>query len=173
MAVDFPPEFPFHRKSSDAPSPASASPAVAPSAGSPVSGASTAGPRLVTDDGPATPPPVQFVSPTPGQPPAQERRRSPRMTLVAKATIRPDTPVQMPNLVSIGFVSNVSMNGVGFHTRKPLEVGSTYRLTVEAGPLKWCNRMRIVTCRHHAETDTFHCGGEFIGNELNRLSAAA
>lgn len=100
--------------------------------------------------------------------PAAERRRAPRMTLVAKATIRPDTPVQMPSLTAQGFVSNISMNGVGFHTRKPLETGGTYRISLELGPLKWACRLRVVSCRHHPESETFDCGGEFIGNELHR-----
>jgi hypothetical protein len=102
------------------------------------------------------------------RPAGAERRRAPRMTLVAKATIRPDTPVQMPSLTAQGFVSNISMNGVGFHTRKPLETGGTYRISLELGPLKWACRFRVVSCRHHPESETFDCGGEFIGNELHR-----
>jgi hypothetical protein len=95
------------------------------------------------------------------------------MTLVAKASIRPDTSVQVASLTMAGFVSNISMNGVGFHTRKPLEIGGKYRITVEVGPLKWSTRLRVVACRHHPESETFDCGAEFIGNELNRLPMAA
>lgn len=105
--------------------------------------------------------------------PAVERRRAPRQTLVAKASIRPDTAVQMPAMTSAGFVSNISMNGVGFHTRKPLAIGEKYRITLELGPMKWASRMRIVSCRHHPESETFDVGAEFVGNELSRHLQAA
>ena len=156
MSLAFPPEFPFHRPADDrsASSPAPAVP-VTPAVRSPL---------------PTVP---QLVAATSGATPAVERRRSPRQTLVAKASIRPDTSVQMASLMTAGFVSNISMNGVGFHTRKPLEVGGKYRIMLEVGPMKWSSRLRIVTCRHHPESETFDCGAEFIGNELNRLPLSA
>src|SRR5436190_12882887 len=58
--------------------------------------------------------------PAPTTVPPQERRRAPRQTLVAKATIRPDGSVSMPPLMTTGFVSNISMGGIGLHTRRPL-----------------------------------------------------
>ena len=103
-----------------------------------------------------------------------DRRRSPRQTLVAKAVIRPDLSAGMiaPSSVSAGFVSNISMNGVGFHTRRPLAVGEKYRITLEVGPMKWSTRLRIVCCQEH-DSGTYDVGAEFIGNELAARSLAA
>lgn len=147
MALDFPPDFPFNRPAEKQQPVATAEPRPVPSA---------VVPQLVM--APATRPGV-------------ERRRAARQTLVAKASIRPDTNVQMASLTSAGFVSNISMNGVGFHTRKPLAIGEKYRITLELGPMKWSSRMRIVSCRHHPESETFDVGAEFVGNELSRQAA--
>ena len=148
MALDFPPDFPFNRPAEKQDSPAAAESASIPS---------TVVPRLV-------------MAPAASKP-AVERRRAPRQTLVAKASIRPDTAVQMGSLTSAGFVSNISMNGVGFHTRKPLAIGEKYRITLELGPMKWSSRMRIVSCQHHENSETFDVGAEFVGNELSRQAA--
>src|SRR5438045_9527308 len=64
---------------------------------------------------PAVPAPIP--APATVVPPHRERRRSPRQTLVAKAVIKPDVSVTVPALVTTGFVSNISMGGIGFHTR--------------------------------------------------------
>jgi len=170
MALEFPPEFPFHRRAAAA---VEAEPArdEAPAANAPAAPAMTFHPAAARHA--ASAPPPQFVMSPAGTRPPQDRRRSPRMTLVAKASIRPDSPVQVASMTMAGFVSNISMNGVGFHTRKPLEVGGKYRITVEVGPLKWSTRLRVVACRPHPESETFDCGAEFIGNELNRLPVAA
>jgi hypothetical protein len=97
--------------------------------------------------------------------PVRERRRSPRQTLVAKATVRSDVQA---TVVASGFVSNISMAGVGFHTRRPLQVGEKYQLRVEVGPMKWASRLRVVTCKPVG--DTWDVGAEFVGNDLTQLS---
>ena len=97
--------------------------------------------------------------------PIRERRRSPRQTLVAKATVRSDVQA---TVVASGFVSNISMAGVGFHTRRPLQVGEKYQLRVEVGPMKWASRLRVVTCKPVG--DTWDIGAEFVGNDLAQLS---
>jgi len=154
MALDFPSDFPFHR----------------PSAQDKKQQVAPAGAALAAASGEPTP----HVVMSPARPrPAAERRRAPRQTLVAKACIRPDTAVQMASLNSTGFVSNISMNGVGFHTRKPLAIGEKYRITLELGPMKWSSRMRIVSCLHHPDSETFDIGAEFVGNELSRHLQAA
>lgn len=111
---------------------------------------------------PASPDPAPAAATLTGR----ERRRSPRQTLVAKAVIRPDVSVMMPSLVTTGFVSNISMGGVGFHTRRPLAVGDKYRLNLELGPMKWASRMRVVSCTQHSKSGTFDVGAEFVGNDL-------
>jgi hypothetical protein len=146
MALDFPPDFPFNRSAEKQSSAA-------------------------VDTSVDTSPAMARLELTTAIKPAVERRRAPRQTLVAKASIRPDTNVQMASMMSAGFVSNISMNGVGFHTRKPMAVGEKYRITLELGPMKWSSRMRIVSCRHHPESETFDVGAEFVGNELSRQAA--
>ncbi|QOV87831.1 PilZ domain-containing protein [Humisphaera borealis] len=148
MALDFPPDFPFNRPAEKQDT-------------DPVADSTPVGSAVVP----------RIVMSTAGSKPAIERRRAPRQTLVAKASIRPDTAVQMGSLTSAGFVSNISMNGVGFHTRKPLAIGEKYRITLELGPMKWSSRMRIVSCRHHEDSQTFDVGAEFVGNELSRQAA--
>jgi hypothetical protein len=95
----------------------------------------------------------------------RERRRSPRQTLVAKATVRSDVQA---TVVASGFVSNISMAGVGFHTRRPLQVGEKYQLRIEVGPMKWASRLRVVTCKPVG--DTWDVGAEFVGNDLAQLA---
>ena len=99
-------------------------------------------------------------------PPHRERRRSARQTLVAKAVIKPDVSVTVPALVTTGFVSNISMGGIGFHTRKPLAVGEKFRVNLELGPMKWSSRMKVVACTAHPKSGTFDVGAEFVGNDL-------
>ncbi len=94
----------------------------------------------------------------------KERRRMPRQTLVAKAVLRSEAHM---TTAATGFVSNISMAGVGFHTRKPLAVGEKYQIRLEVGPMKWASRLRVVTCRPHG--DTYDIGAEFVGNDLASL----
>lgn len=95
-------------------------------------------------------------------PRAHERRRSPRQTLVAKAVVRSEFN---QNTVATGFLSNISMLGVGFHTRRPLAVGEKFQLRLELGPMKWATRLRVVSCQPH-DSGTYDVGAEFIGNDL-------
>jgi hypothetical protein len=111
---------------------------------------------------PAPQPRLTLAVPPPG---TRERRKAPRQTLVAKAVVRSEAHSHM---VASGFLSNISMSGVGFHTRKPLHIGEKYQLRIEVGPMKWASRLRIVTCQPHG--DTFDIGAEFVGNELATLS---
>jgi hypothetical protein len=164
MAVAFPPGFPFHRPVDEQPSSAPAFVQEVPAA--PVDAFASAEPRALLSS--VVP---QLVIAPAAPAPAVERRRAPRQTLVAKAAIRPDSAVVLASHTSAGFVSNISMNGVGFHTRKPLAIGEKYRITLELGPMKWSSRMRIVSCRHNEASETFEVGAEFVGNELSRQAA--
>lgn len=92
-----------------------------------------------------------------------ERRRSPRQTLVAKAVIRSEAT---QTTVATGFISNISMLGVGFHTRRGLAIGEKYQLRVEVGPMKWSTRLRVVSCQPH-ESGTYDVGAEFVGSDLS------
>jgi hypothetical protein len=115
---------------------------------------------------PAPAPAAPTPAPATVVPPHRERRRSARQTLVAKAVIKPDVSVTVPALVTTGFVSNISMGGIGFHTRKPLAVGEKFRVNLELGPMKWSSRMKVVACTAHPKSGTFDVGAEFVGNDL-------
>jgi hypothetical protein len=95
-------------------------------------------------------------------PRANERRRSPRQTLVAKAVVRSEFN---QNTVATGFLSNISMLGVGFHTRRPLSVGEKFQMRLELGPMRWATRLRVVSCQPH-DSGTYDIGAEFIGSDL-------
>lgn len=95
-------------------------------------------------------------------PRANERRRSPRQTLVAKAVVRSEFN---QNTVATGFLSNISMLGVGFHTRRPLSIGEKFQMRLELGPMKWATRLRVVSCQPH-DSGTYDIGAEFIGSDL-------
>lgn len=112
-----------------------------------------------------TPPSRPNPAPAPTGP---ERRRAARQTLVAKATIRPDVPPNAvtSSLVSTGFVSNISMGGIAFHTRRPLAIGEKYRISLEIGPMKWASRLMVVSCNQHDKSGTFDVGAQFVGNDL-------
>ena len=112
---------------------------------------------------------TRSAAPAPAHPPAadaypraHERRRSPRQTLVAKAVVRSEFN---QNTVATGFLSNISMLGVGFHTRRPLSVGEKFQMRLELGPMKWATRLRVVSCQPH-DSGTYDVGAEFIGSDL-------
>jgi PilZ domain-containing protein len=91
-----------------------------------------------------------------------ERRRSPRQTLVARAALQSECD---PDTVAAGFLSNISVLGVGLHTRRPLAVGETFRMRLDLGPMKWATRLRVVTCRPH-DSGTYDVGAQFVGDAL-------
>ncbi|MFN4241743.1 MAG: PilZ domain-containing protein [Tepidisphaerales bacterium] len=72
---------------------------------------------------------------------AAERRAAPRSTLVCKALVYPPSgpPVRV-------LVSNISLTGVGLRSVTPLEPGSGYRVTLEAGPLSLRSGVEVVRC---------------------------
>ena len=98
-------------------------------------------------------------------PAAPERRRSPRQTLVARVLVRNEASLAP---VATGFTSNISMHGVGVHTRRPLTVGETFLMRVEAGPMQWTARLRVISCKLHG--GTWDVGAEFI--EADSAAAA-
>ena len=109
---------------------------------------------------PASPDPSSEVTLPPGV--DHDRRRIPRQTLVAKAVLRRDG---RPGGPSFGYVSNITMLGVGFHTQEPLSIGDKYHIRLEVGPLKWSSMLRVVCCNPH-ESGTYDVGAEFVSKEM-------
>jgi hypothetical protein len=93
---------------------------------------------------------------------AGERRRSPRQTLVAKAVVRSESDQAA---VATGFLSNISLLGVGFHTRRPLAIGENFQMSLELGPMKWAAKLRVVCCQQH-DSGTYDVGAEFVASDL-------
>jgi hypothetical protein len=200
VALSFPDDFPFNRRSREpeapmkpqsqvqqqppsqheAPSQQRARPAVPEGARAPAAAMTQAPaplpmPRPHSGDAPVAAQPIapraqaqaatSALAHTPVTsvyPRANERRRSPRQTLVAKAVVRSEFN---QNTVATGFLSNISMLGVGFHTRRPLQVGEKFQMRLELGPMRWATRLRVVSCQPH-DSGTYDIGAEFIGSDL-------
>jgi hypothetical protein len=201
VALSFPDDFPFNRRSrepeapmkpqsqvqqpaaqAEAPSQARVRPAVPEGARAPAAAMTEAPipmPKPSSGEVPLTPQPIapraqaQAATNALAQAPAHtpvtsvyprsnERRRSPRQTLVAKAVVRSEFN---QNTVATGFLSNISMLGVGFHTRRPLQVGEKFQMRLELGPMRWATRLRVVSCQPH-DSGTYDIGAEFIGSDL-------
>ena len=162
MSTAFPDEFPFNRRRDVEPQEATAPQAQVTPAPEDVFSTFE-----IREQRKAAPLPELRITPPPL---GTERRRAARQTLVARATIKPESNFRSGPLAA-GYVSNISMKGVGFHTRRPLLVGESYHIKLEAGPLKWQSRMRVVTCESH-DSGTYDVGAEFIANELTRDTRA-
>ncbi|HZL38195.1 MAG TPA: PilZ domain-containing protein [Tepidisphaeraceae bacterium] len=105
-------------------------------------------------------------APVAPQSPIRERRRAARQTLVARATVRPHNPLGPGGPSAAGYVSNISLLGIGLHTRRPLSIGERYHIKLEAGPMKWTSHLRVVSCQPHP-SGTWDIGAHFIANELS------
>jgi hypothetical protein len=101
--------------------------------------------------------------------PAKERRRSPRQSLAAKATLRIDSSTAPMRRVAL---LNLSMLGARFTAAQPFGVGDKATLRFEVGPLRWSSRLQVVNCIQQRDGN-FAIGAEFVGNELSRQSIAA
>ena len=114
-----------------------------------------------------------FTAPAPVAAPRplsnRDRRRAPRQTLVAKASLRSEVAPAGARPV---FVSNISMLGVAFHTRIPLPLDERFQLKLEAGPMQWTSRVRVISCAPNPD-GTYDIGAEFVGNELQSRTRTA
>jgi hypothetical protein len=161
MSTAFPDEFPFSHHREDVQANVPAQEPVQPINATPAPTADVFSSFEIREQRKAAALPALRIT----QPPlGTERRRSARQTLVARATIKPQSNYRSGPLAA-GYVSNISMKGIGFHTRRPLIVGESYQMKLEAGPLKWQSRVRIVNCHEH-DSGTYDIGAEFIANEL-------
>jgi hypothetical protein len=100
--------------------------------------------------------------------PSRDRRRSPRQSINARATLRIDgssAPIRRIEL------QNLSMLGARFVSSDELSVGDKATLRFEVGPLRWAGLMRVVNCLSQRDGG-YAIGCEFVGNELQRALAA-
>ena len=95
-------------------------------------------------------------------PPAHERSKALRHTLVARAQLRAD--MGFTGLVNVD-VQNISLIGVRFLSQHPIDAHQKAQLRVEAGPLRWSSRVRVITCQAD-NAGRYQIGCQFVGNEM-------
>lgn len=94
--------------------------------------------------------------------PRDERRRDPRQSLVAKATLFNEDGVGAPYRIDL---RNISVRGCGFVANGALQPGQRFRIKIEMGPMNYSSKMRIVSARP-ASFGACELGAEFLRNEL-------
>ncbi len=90
-----------------------------------------------------------------------DNRKSHRDSLVAPATLsclQPDSDEPSRRV----WVYNISLGGIAFRIRRPLDAGGMYRLKLVAGPLYLESEIRIVWCRRR-DDQMFEVGAQFHG----------
>jgi hypothetical protein len=90
-----------------------------------------------------------------------ERRKTPRQALRAKASFRGEADVTAQRTVRI---VNLSLKGVRFWSGQSMSSGDRGDVRMEAGPVKWASRVRVVSCVPQGEG--YEVGCEFVANEL-------
>lgn len=90
-----------------------------------------------------------------------ERRKTPRQALRAKASFRGEEDVTAQRTVRI---VNLSLKGVRFWSGQQMSSGERGNVRMEAGPVKWASRVRVVSCVSQGEG--YEIGCEFVANEL-------
>jgi hypothetical protein len=95
-----------------------------------------------------------------------ERRRTPRQPLRARASFRAEADVTALRTVRI---VNLSLKGVRFWSGQSMAAGDRGDVRMEAGPVKWASRVRVVSCT--AQGEGYDIGCEFVANELGPRKA--
>lgn len=101
-----------------------------------------------------------------------ERRRTSRQALRARATFRSDADRTVYGAVQI---VDLSLLGVRILSPRAMKSGERGLLRLEAGPIKWSSRVRVIACeaQQDEEGGGYAVGCEFAGKELIRRSLEA
>jgi hypothetical protein len=89
-----------------------------------------------------------------------DQRTDERSKMMVAASVYPDR-LSPDNLAHKVWVTNISLGGVGFKTRRKYEVGSTCYIRLDAGPIRFDNPCKIVWCLRRDE-NTFEVGCELL-----------
>ena len=89
-----------------------------------------------------------------------EQRTSERSKMMVAASVYPDR-LSPDNLAHKVWVTNISLGGVGFKTRRKYDVGSTCYIRLDAGPIRFDNPCKVVWCQRRDE-NTFEIGCELL-----------
>lgn len=92
--------------------------------------------------------------------PAIEKRQQSREKMVVSATVFPDR-LSPDNIGHKVWVTNISLGGLAFKTRRQYAPGATCFVRLDAGPIRFENPLKVVWCRRRDEF-TFEIGVEFI-----------
>jgi hypothetical protein len=92
--------------------------------------------------------------------PAVETRQAERTKLVVSATVFPDR-LSPDNIGHKVWITNISLGGLAFRTRRQYEEGSSCFVRLDAGPIRFENPVRVAWCRRRDEF-TFEVGAQFI-----------
>lgn len=92
------------------------------------------------------------------KPSRAEQRTTERTQLFAAATLYTELN---PDAAYKVWVTNLSLGGVGFQTRRDYEVGQTFHIKLEAGPIDMDCALRVVWTKKNAD-GLFEVGGEFL-----------
>jgi hypothetical protein len=89
-----------------------------------------------------------------------EQRASDRTKFVVAATVYPDR-LSPDNLSHKVWITNISLGGVAFRTRRKYEAGTSCYIRVDAGIVKFDNPLKIIWCTRRDE-NTFEVGCELL-----------
>ena len=92
------------------------------------------------------------------KPSRAEQRTTERTNLFAAATLYTELN---PDAAYKVWVTNLSLGGVGFQTRREYAVGQTFHIKLEAGPIDMDCALRVVWSKKNAD-GLFEVGGEFL-----------
>jgi len=172
--LSFPPEFPFVRRpAAPDPEPVAAEPVVeqprceqlAPVQAQPerVQPIEASAPEYAPEPEPVpAPPPALIAPPAPQAPRLIERRKFRRDGIATQALVRMDTFHGPPARVTL---TDISVAGVRFRSNQPLDMGDKGQIRLEAGPLRWTTRLKVIHCE--PDPDGVHTiGCAFLRTEL-------
>ena len=91
---------------------------------------------------------------------SSEQRTSERSKLMVAASVYPDR-LSPDNLAHKVWVTNISLGGVAFKTRRKYDVGSSCYIRLDAGPIRFDNPCKVVWCQRRDE-NTFEIGCELL-----------
>jgi hypothetical protein len=114
----------------------------------------------------------EAIVPPPAAPAIQipnERRRSPRQVLLARALIKMEVGTAPGWKIDL---LNVSMLGIRFRSAHSLIPGDKAFVKLEVGPLRWNTKLRVIHC-HALDSGEYTIGCEFVGTDLARTTARA
>ncbi len=96
-----------------------------------------------------------------GTPDPADRRRSERRSESASGWLSSATGGTMTSGRTVA-ISDLSLHGVGFTSRRPCEVGDRHWLLITRGAMRLSTRVRVASVREREDGQGWDVGGEFF-----------